>query len=100
VKECGPKPAGVGKEDVEWNALESLFMNIVRDAFHAFSLGDDKLAGRARDGEAAFEKWIAMLRSRLLKKASRNDSSLLDFVTVEGRLARAALDMVRGDVNI
>ena len=99
-KEYGAKPAGGGMDDAEWRALRSLFMKILRHAFHAFSLGDGELAQKAIDGGMEFEKTTLMLRSRLLKKGMGDDLRLLDFVTVEERMARAALDMVRGDVNL
>ena len=98
IKECGPKPASGVMDDSEWSALSSLFMKILRDAFHAFSLGDWELAQRAIYGEEAFEKSTIELRSKLLKKGLGNASKLMDLVTVEGRLAHAALDMAREDL--
>lgn len=100
VKESMIKPVEGEIDAAEWDSLRSLFMKVLRDAFHAFSLGDGELAQRAIDREAALEKSITVLRSRFLKKKSGDDSGFLNFVTVEGRLARAALDMVRGDITL
>ena len=87
-------------DDAEWRALRSLFMKILRHAFHAFSLGDGELAQKAVNEGTEFEKTTIMLRSRLLKKGAGDDLRLLDFVTVEERMARAALDMVRGEAGL
>jgi Na+/phosphate symporter len=100
VKESMIKPVEGEIDAAEWDSLRSLFMKVLRDAFHAFSLGDGELAQRAIDREAALEKSITVLRARFLKKKSGDDSGFLNFVTVEGRLARAALDMVRGDITL
>ena len=99
-KERVVKPAGSEADDAELSVLNSLFIKILRDAFHAFSLGDAELAQRAIDGGAEFEKSTIMLRSRLLKKGSGGDLYILTFVTLQERLVHAALDMVRGDVTI
>jgi phosphate:Na+ symporter len=100
AEERAAKPADSGVGEAERNALSALFMRTMRDAFHAFSLGDGELAQRAVDGGAAFEKSTAMLRSRLLREGSGGDSSFLYFVTVKERLARAALDIIRGDAAL
>ena len=100
IKENGAKPDGSETGNAEWNALNSLFIKILRDAFHAFSLGDGKLAQRAIDRGETFEKSTIMLRSRLLKKGSGDDLYLLAVITLKERLVRTALDMVRGDVNL
>ena len=98
VEGWGSKPGGHIIDEAEWNDLESLFMKTLRDAFHAFSLGDGDLAQRAIEGEAMFEKAATRLRSKLLKEQSGYQSSLLDFIAVAGRLVRAALDVAKVDV--
>ncbi|MDR1874123.1 MAG: Na/Pi symporter [Synergistaceae bacterium] len=86
----------------EWDKMASLFMGTVRDAFHAFSLGDADLARRALDREMEFEKFAFFLRSQILEGETgrRSNSALVDFLTVAGRLVHSALEIVRGDVFV
>jgi len=93
----GVNPPAGEMDDAECSTLKSLFMKTMRHAFHAFSLGDSKLAEKALYGGAKFEKMTAMLRSSLLKRGDGDDLRLLDFIAVKERMIRASLDMVRGD---
>jgi Na+/phosphate symporter len=86
----------------EWSRMASSFMGTIRDAFHAFSLGDADLAQRALEKEGEFEKFVFSLRSRLLQGETRlrENSALVDFATVARRLLHSALEVVRGDVFV
>jgi hypothetical protein len=78
-------------------------MGAVRDAFHAFSLGDAPLARKAAGLAAEFDESVRRLRSRLIftsgRTARRGKSELMDFVTVAGRVLRSALEVARGDAE-
>jgi Na+/phosphate symporter len=86
----------------EWDKMAAFFMETVRDAFHAFSLGDADLAQRAIDKESEFEKFTSLLRSHLLlgETGRRENSAVVDFVNVARRFLHAALEVVRGDVLV
>jgi phosphate:Na+ symporter len=86
----------------EWDKMASFFMEVVRDALHAFSLGDANLARRSLDKEAEFEKFTLFLRSQLLagETGRRENSALVDFVTVTERLLHSSVEVARGDVFV
>jgi Na/Pi-cotransporter len=86
----------------EWSRMASFFMKTIRDAFHAFSLGDADLAQRALEKEGEFEKFALSLRSHLLQGETRlrENSALVDFITVASRLLHSSLEVVRGDVFV
>ncbi|MDR1733004.1 MAG: Na/Pi symporter [Synergistaceae bacterium] len=88
----------VGKS--EWNQMTALFMETVRDAFHAFALGDADLAQEAIERSKEFEKFTSHLRGRLLEGETgrRGNSAVMDFATVARRFLHAAQEVVRGDV--
>jgi Na+/phosphate symporter len=90
----------VGK--TEWDKIAASFMETLRDAFHAFSLGDADLAQKAIKKEAEFEKFALLLRSHLLEGETgrRENSAVVDFVTMARRFLHAALEVVRGDVFV
>lgn len=85
----------------EWSRITTTLMETVRDAFHAFSLGDADLAQRAIGRGVEFDKYIQQLRSRLLFAVGgagrREESALMDFITVTNRMSHSALEVVRGD---
>lgn len=85
----------------KWNELTTTLMDTVRDAFHAFSLGDADLAQKAIDRDAKFDRSVQQLRSRLLftvgDTGRREESVLMDFVTMASRVLHAALEVPRGD---
>jgi Na/Pi-cotransporter len=87
---------------MEWDKLVSCFMETVRDAFHAFSLGDADLALRAVERESEFENFTIILRSRLLAKetGTRKNSAVIDFIVVTRRFLHVALEIVRGGVFV
>jgi phosphate:Na+ symporter len=89
---------GMGKD--EWDKMASIFMETVRDAFHAFALGDADLALNAVEHEAEFERFTVILRSRLLagETGRKENSAVIDFIVLARRFLHAALDVVRGGV--
>jgi phosphate:Na+ symporter len=102
LEKHGPGGLADRMGSTEWDKMASFFMETIRDAFHAFSLGDADLAQRALGREAMFEKFTFSLRSSLLEGETgrRENSALVDFATVAGRLLHSALEIVRGDVFV
>ncbi|MDR2528135.1 MAG: Na/Pi symporter [Synergistaceae bacterium] len=86
-----------------WNATARALLDIVRDAFHAFALGDASLAQKAVGAAAAFDAAIYSLRGKLLfgeegrRGREREESAFLEFITLSGQIARSALEVARGD---
>jgi Na/Pi-cotransporter len=84
-------------------AMAQALLDIVRDAFHAFALGDAGLAQKAIGAGAAFDTAAHNLRGKLLSgmagRREREESALLEFLTLSGQIARSALEVVRGDNN-
>jgi Na/Pi-cotransporter len=87
---------------LDWYKISTFLMETVRNAFHAFSLGDTDLALRTIGKEEEFEKLSLLLRSRLLSKGAgqRESTELADFITASGRFLLAALEVARGDVFV
>ena len=87
----------------EWSKITTMFMDTLRDAFHAFSLGDADLAQNAIDMGTKFDRAVQQLRSRLLFSVGgagrRRESVLVDFVTVASRVLHSVLEIARVDTN-
>lgn len=85
----------------EWNTMVAILMESVRNAFHAFSLGDAYLAQKAMSMEKEIASIFRGLRARVLfrggEKGFREGSALMDFLVLAGRLLRSALEVARGD---
>jgi Na+/phosphate symporter len=88
----------------EWDKMTTALLETVRNAFHSFSLGDANLAQRAIAMDEIFDESARHLRSRILlsveEMGRREESALLDFVILAGRVARSALEVARGDVAV
>jgi Na+/phosphate symporter len=102
IKQNGLKKLASEMTRAEWDKMAALFMKTVRDAFHAFALGDADLVKRAETGKADFEEVLEFMRKRLLggETGRRENSTLLDFVTAESRILRGAVEAASGDVLI
>jgi Na/Pi-cotransporter len=102
IKKSGLKKLASEMTRAEWDKMAALFMKTVRDAFHAFALGDADLVRKATQGRDDFEKVGASMRTRLLggETGRRENSALLDFVTAESRILRGAVEAASGDVLI
>lgn len=102
IKKGGLKTLAGEMTRAEWDKMAALFMRTVRDAFHAFALGDADLVKRASTGKDDFGKVVAFVRTRLLggETGRRENSALLDFVTAETRILRGAIEAASGDVLI
>ncbi|GHS90200.1 sodium:phosphate symporter [Synergistales bacterium] len=102
IKKTGLKKLASEMTRAEWDKMAELFMKTVRDAFHAFALGDADLVARATQGKDDFGKVVAFMRTRLLggETGRRENSALLDFVTAETRILRGAIEAASGDVLI
>jgi phosphate:Na+ symporter len=89
------------REKAEWEKMTSFFMETVRDAFHAFALGDGDLAQRAIAREADFEKFTRFLRAHLLAgdAGRRENSALVEIVAVTRRFLHAAIEVALGGVS-
>lgn len=118
MKEASHVITGRFREIIEKNGIENLcgemgaeeclvmkksLMTTVRDAFHAFALGDADLAQKAIAAGTNFDRSLPRLRSRLLYNVGetrrRKDSALLDFTTLAFRLLYSALEVARGDAT-
>jgi Na+/phosphate symporter len=88
---------------VEWRGMARDLLEIVRDAFHAFSLGDAVLAQKALNAAMEFDGTVRNLRSRLLthmgRAGRRERSVLVDFVLASDRILHSALEVARGDAG-
>jgi phosphate:Na+ symporter len=84
----------------EWDDAASIFMQAIRDAFHAFSLGDAGLARRAAENGRKFGALVLRLRAGFLtgEAGKREDAGLVDFVGTAEHLLRAAIELASGDV--
>ena len=93
-------PREVGPRD--WGRLSDAILDTVRDALHAFALGDADLAQDAIESGAEFDQAVHQMRTHMLRNVRRTgrreESSLIDFVTIAARLISAALEVARGDV--
>ncbi|MDR1648859.1 MAG: Na/Pi symporter [Synergistaceae bacterium] len=87
----------------EWDEAVALFMQTVRDAFHAFSLGDAGLARRAAEKGEKFSAFALRLRAGFLAGLSegtgKENSGLMDFLGVAERLLRSAVEIAHGDIQ-
>ena len=87
-----------------WQRLRSSILDTVRDALHAFALGDADLAQDAIESGIEFDRAVHHMRGRMLMsvrnhRGRRDESSLIDFVTVATRLVASALEVARGDAS-
>jgi phosphate:Na+ symporter len=90
----------MGRRD--WDEAVSFFMQTVRDAFHAFSLGDADLARRAEEGGRKFGASVLRLRASFLtgEAGKRENAGLVDFLGAAEHLLRSAIEIARGEVLI
>jgi phosphate:Na+ symporter len=88
----------MGKRD--WDEAASIFMQTVRDAFHAFSLGDADLARKAAEKERRFGASMLRLRAGFLagKAEKQENTGLVDFVGTAEHLLHSAIEISSGDV--
>jgi Na+/phosphate symporter len=88
----------VGKND--WDGIASIFMRTVRDAFHAFSLGDADLARKAAEGGKEFGAFALRLRAGFLagEAGKRENTGPVDFIGAAEHLLHSAIEAAGGDI--